>query len=97
MVKAKKATAPAPPDQNVVSCLFSKRHVKIEKTASEDDHEKPPPPETQEPPPIVKFTEAQEPAQETQEHVEETQEPAQEPEHKNAKASLGPIREDPIT
>ena len=94
MVKAKKATAPAPQDQNIVSCLFSKRHVKIEKTASDDDHEKPPPPETQEPPPIATF---EEPAQETQEHVEETQEPAQEPEHKNAKASLGPIREDPIT
>jgi hypothetical protein len=87
MVKAKKATAPAPQDQNIVSCLFSKRHVKIEKTASDDD-------ETQEPPPIATF---EEPAQETQEHVEETQEPAQEPEHKNAKASLGPIREDPIT
>ena len=82
MVKKNKPTAPAPPSQNIVSCLFSKRHVKIEKAADDDEPEKPPA-ETQEPSPIGE-PEPQEPAQETQEPVEDIVL------EERSKASLGP-------
>jgi hypothetical protein len=64
MVKNKKPTAPAPQSQNIVNCLFSKRHVKLEKDADDDEPQEPPV-ETQEPSPIGE-PETQEPAQETQ-------------------------------
>ena len=85
MVNKNKPTAPAPPSQNIVSCLFSKRHVKIEKAADDDELEKPPA-ETQEPSPIgePEPQEPQEPAQETQEPVEDILL------EERSKASLGP-------
>ena len=81
MPRKNKPTAPAPPSQNIVNCLFSKRQVKLEKDADDDEPQKPP--ETQEPSPIGE-PEPQEPAQETQEPPEDIllEEPR--------KASLGP-------
>ena len=85
MGKKNKPTAPAPPSQNIVNCLFSKRHVKIEKGPDDDEPTKPEeePAATEEPSPIGE-PEPQEPAQETQEPVEDI---ALE---ERSKASLGP-------
>ena len=85
MGKKTKPTAPAPPSHDIVSCLFSKRNVKIEKTADDDEPTKPEeePAETEEPSPIGEQG-PQEPAEETQVPVEEVV-----PEERS-KASLGP-------
>jgi hypothetical protein len=90
MGKKNKPTAPAPPSQNIVNCLFSKRHVKIEKAPDDDEPTKPEeePAATEEPSPIG------EPAEETQvpqEPAQETQVPEFDvvPEERS-KASLGP-------